>query len=139
MNAALEKTYRLSEVCLRHARASARKIYWEGVAGGNGPQRFSLALQAFSFLFRGVQRGYFSFSEGAQRDHERKRATDLGQRTSLARSRLQVADHCSMSDSAIYHQLTISGGHPDKPIGTRKGGIQRLESQRYLKADSSAH
>jgi hypothetical protein len=26
-----------------------------------GPQRFSLACLGFSFLFRGVQRGYFSF------------------------------------------------------------------------------
>jgi hypothetical protein len=32
-----------------------------GVAGGNGPLRFSLACLGFSFLFRGVQRGYFSF------------------------------------------------------------------------------
>ena len=32
-----------------------------GVAGGKGPQRFSLACLGFSFLFRGVQRGYFSF------------------------------------------------------------------------------
>jgi hypothetical protein len=30
-----------------------------GVAGGNGPQRFSLACLG-SFLFRGVQRGTFS-------------------------------------------------------------------------------
>jgi hypothetical protein len=29
--------------------------------GGNGPLRFSLACLGFSFLFRGVQRGYFSF------------------------------------------------------------------------------
>jgi hypothetical protein len=35
--------------------------YREGVAGRNGPQRFSLACLGFSFLFRGVQRGYFSF------------------------------------------------------------------------------
>jgi hypothetical protein len=35
-----------------------------GVAGGKGPQRFSLACLVF-FLFRGVQRGYFSF----QRKH----------------------------------------------------------------------
>jgi len=33
-----------------------------GVAGQDtGPQRFSLACLGFSFLFRGVQRGYFSF------------------------------------------------------------------------------
>ena len=32
-----------------------------GIAGGNGPLRFSLACLGFSFLFRGVQRGYFSF------------------------------------------------------------------------------
>jgi hypothetical protein len=30
----------LSEVCLRYARASVRKIYWEGVAGGNVPLRW---------------------------------------------------------------------------------------------------
>jgi hypothetical protein len=36
-------------------------INWEGVAGENGPLRFSLACLGFSFLFRGVQRGYFSF------------------------------------------------------------------------------
>jgi hypothetical protein len=35
--------------------------YQEGVAGGNGPLRFSLPCLGFSFLFRGVQRGYFSF------------------------------------------------------------------------------
>jgi hypothetical protein len=28
---------------------------------GTAPQRFSLACQSFPFLFRGVQRGYFSF------------------------------------------------------------------------------
>jgi hypothetical protein len=33
----------------------------EGVAGRNVPLRFSLACLGFSFLFRGVQRGYFSF------------------------------------------------------------------------------
>jgi hypothetical protein len=38
-----------------------RPALWEGVAGGNGPLRFSLACLGFSFLFRGVQRGYFSF------------------------------------------------------------------------------
>jgi hypothetical protein len=32
----------------------------EGVAGRKVPQRFSLACLGFSFLFRGVQRGYFS-------------------------------------------------------------------------------
>jgi uncharacterized protein (TIGR02391 family) len=69
-------------------------------------QGFSLACQSFSFLFRGVQRGHFSFSEGAQRDHVRRRATDLSQKTSLARSRLQVANHSSVSDSAIMRSST---------------------------------
>jgi hypothetical protein len=32
-----------------------------GVASGKGPLRFSLTCLGFSFLFRGVQRGYFSF------------------------------------------------------------------------------
>jgi hypothetical protein len=60
MQAVLEKTYRLSQACLP---LCTRRVpdYWEGVAGGNGPLRFSLACLGFSFLFRGVQRGYFSF------------------------------------------------------------------------------
>ena len=40
---------------------------------------------------------------------ERRRATDLSQKTSLARSRLQVANHGSMSDSAI---LRVSRNNP---------------------------
>jgi len=32
-----------------------------GIAGRNVPQRFSLVCLGFSSLFRGVQRGYFSF------------------------------------------------------------------------------
>jgi hypothetical protein len=44
----------------RSVRQHARSI-GEGVAGRNVPLRFSLACQSFSFLFRGVQRGDFSF------------------------------------------------------------------------------
>jgi len=58
-----------------------------GVAGRwTAPLRFSLACLDFSFLFRGVQRGIFLFSEGAQRDHESRRIADLSRRTSLAES-----------------------------------------------------
>jgi adenine deaminase len=53
--------------------------------GMGGPEILSRLSKLF-FLFRGVQRGYFSFSEGAERDHESRRATDLSQMTSLARS-----------------------------------------------------
>jgi hypothetical protein len=40
------------------------------VTASNGPLRVSLARQSFPFLFKVIQRGYPSFSEGAQRDHE---------------------------------------------------------------------
>ena len=43
--------------------------YWEGVAGGNGPLRFSLAYLDFSLLFRGVQRGG-SLLKRKRLDHE---------------------------------------------------------------------
>src|SRR5271154_2415790 len=76
--------------------AERRRAFWVGVAGGKGPLRFSLACQSFSFLFRGVKRGYFSLRE-AQRDHEGRRATDLGQGSSPARSRIQVVSHGSLS------------------------------------------
>jgi len=39
--------------------------------GWTSPQRFSLACLGF-FLFRGVQRGTFSFSEKVKRDYERR-------------------------------------------------------------------
>ena len=48
------------------------------------PQRFSLACPGFSFLFGGVQRGYFSFQTKRNEDHESGRTADLSQRTSLA-------------------------------------------------------
>jgi hypothetical protein len=53
MDAALEKTYRLSGFGCCFSGVALR--------AGTGPQRFSLACLGFSFLFRGVQRGYFSF------------------------------------------------------------------------------
>ena len=43
---------------VRYCEADVSRV---GVAGRNGPLRFSLACLGFSFLFRGVQRGYFSF------------------------------------------------------------------------------
>jgi hypothetical protein len=43
-------------------RALCDECTWIGAAGHtNQPQRFSLPCLGFSFLFRGVQRGYFSF------------------------------------------------------------------------------
>jgi hypothetical protein len=72
-----------------------------GVAGGNGPQRFSLACLDFSFLFRGVQRGYFSF----QRERsEIMKADDplISAKELPCRSRFPLADHGSMSELAIY-------------------------------------
>ena len=53
-------THPLARLGFLALRVSAQD-YREGVAGGNGPLRFSLACLGFSFLFRGVQRGYFSF------------------------------------------------------------------------------
>jgi len=69
------------------------EIYWEGVAGGNVPLRFSLACLGFSFLFRGVQRGCFSFQRERAKS-ERRRAADPAQWTSVAEghSRLSIAD-----------------------------------------------
>jgi hypothetical protein len=73
-----------------------------GVAGRKDPLRFSLACLDFSFLFRGVQRGYFSFqrerSEIMKADEPLISAKELP-----CRSRFPFADHGSMSDSAIYH------------------------------------
>jgi hypothetical protein len=77
-----------------------------GVAGGNGALRFSLACLDFSFLFRGVQRGYFSF----QRERsEIMKADDplISAKELTSRSRFPLADHGSMSDSAISHHLTL--------------------------------
>src|SRR5271167_3963632 len=42
-------------------RARQRTVFSGSRCGRNRPQRFSLACLDFSFLFRGVQRGYFSF------------------------------------------------------------------------------
>jgi hypothetical protein len=75
--------------------------------GLTSPQRFSLAWLGFLFsLIRGVQRGYFSFREKAQRDREGRRATDFSQGPSPAISRIQVANHGSMSALAIMRSLS---------------------------------
>ena len=42
-------------------RARQRTVFSGSCCGRNRPQRFSLACLGFSFLFRGVQRGCFSF------------------------------------------------------------------------------
>jgi hypothetical protein len=49
------------EAWFPYLAGAARRQIREGVAGRNVPLRFSLACLGFSFLFRGVQRGYFSF------------------------------------------------------------------------------
>ena len=80
----------------------------EGVAGRNVPLRFSLACLDFSFLFRGVQRGYFSF----QRERsEIMKADDplISAKELPCRSRFPLADHGSMSDSAMMRSLTHGG------------------------------
>jgi hypothetical protein len=43
--------------CCLQGSVPAHLINWEGVAGGKGPLRFSLACQSFSFLSLGVSRG----------------------------------------------------------------------------------
>ena len=73
------------------------EIYWEGVAGGNVPLRFSLACLGFSFLFRGVQRGYFSFQ---------KEGSEIMNADELPEDFVAEADFClpirgSLSDLAI--------------------------------------
>jgi hypothetical protein len=83
-------------------------VVWRATAAGSmefvlpqRAQRFSLACLGFYFLFRGVQRGYFSFYENAQRDHEGRRVIELSQGPPPERSRIQIADYGSMSDSAV--------------------------------------
>jgi hypothetical protein len=50
-----------------------RILFRDGRCGQEqAPLRFSLACLDFSFLFRGVQRGYFSFEENGQQHHERE-------------------------------------------------------------------
>ena len=73
--------------------------------GWTSPLRFSLACLDFSFLFRGVQRGYFSFqrerSEIMKADEPLISAKELPYR-----SRFPLADHGSMRDSAILHEVS---------------------------------
>jgi hypothetical protein len=70
------------------AACAARRPIGEGVVGGNVPQRFSLSCLGFSFLFRGVQRGIFSF----QRE----------------RSELMKADELPISAKKLSWQKPIS-------------------------------
>src|SRR5437879_4786659 len=88
----------LSEACLPYSCALAHRTYGVGVAGGNGPLRFSLACLGFSFLFRGVQRGYFSFQ--ARRDHE-ETSHRLQSMARTSEKPNQVAYYGSMSALAI--------------------------------------
>src|SRR6202789_1582224 len=81
---------------------------WRATAAGSmefvlpqRAQRFSLACLGFYFLFRGVQRGYFSFYENEQRDHEGRRVIDHSQVPPPEINRTQIADYGSMSDSAV--------------------------------------
>src|SRR5947207_409813 len=65
--------------------------------------RFSLACLCFSFLFRGVQRGYFSFQR------ERSEITKVDELLISAeelpwRKPIPLADHSSMSALAIMHK-----------------------------------
>jgi hypothetical protein len=79
----------------------------EGVAGRKVPQRFSLACLGFSFLFRGVQRGYFSFQS------ERSEIMKVDEWLTSAKElpwqkMIPFADHGSMSDSALWHKPSPS-------------------------------
>ena len=81
-----------------------------GVARGNGLQGFSLRCPGFSFLFRGVQRGYFSF----QRVRSEVVKADellLSARRLRGRNVFPLADHGAMTASAILANCQRRSGN----------------------------
>jgi hypothetical protein len=69
---------------------------------GTGAQRFSLACLGFSFLFRGVQRGYFSF-QGERSEIMKADELLISAKGVHWQKSFLFANHGSPSDSAISH------------------------------------
>ena len=134
-----ESTPRLTEQCTKSPNRTAKYPFWQ-IASlsssascrefrndlGMTPQRFSLACLGF-FLFRDVQRGYFSFhrerSEIVKADGLLLSAEKLPWRNPLSscRSRLK-------SDSAIWHQVmsVVFRTHQSaRKVSVNPGGLNR--------------
>jgi hypothetical protein len=94
----------------------ARQIQGRRCGRVQAPLRFSLACLGFSFLFRGVQRGYFSF----QRERSEIMKVDellISAKGLPWRSRFPLADHGSMSDSAIRTKPATRAAKSVVPFG----------------------
>ena len=68
------------------------------------PRRFSLGCLGFSFLFRGVQRGYFSFQRERSEIMKADEIADSRPKNFPGGTGFPLADHSSMSDSAIMRK-----------------------------------
>jgi len=93
-----------------------------GTRSRTGPLRFSLACLGFCFLFRDVQRGFFSFQ---RKRSEIMKQTRCRSQPDRGRSRFPLADPGSMRDSTILRKLC------DQPASLEpwtNGGVTPLKA-----------